>query len=57
MSLSFKDAFEKLQHIQQRLQSDELIDVEELVTLHEEAKTCYDTCSRLLMKVQEKIEF
>lgn len=47
----FKEAYERLQEIHVLLQSDEMIDIDDLILLQEEAKKCYDICHEKLKKV------
>jgi len=48
--MTFTEAYKRLQEIHQMLQSAEVIDVEELVKLQEEAKVCYELCQSMLKK-------
>lgn len=50
--MNFKEAYIRLQEIQSMLQSDELIDLEEVLALHQEAKKCYELCAQLLLKAE-----
>lgn len=50
--MTFKEAYLRLQEIHQLLQTADFIDVDELVTLKEEAKQCYELCQNLLSKQQ-----
>ncbi len=54
--MKFKKAYEKLQDIYNQLQSEELIDVEQIVKLQEEAEKLYNTCKDILSKQTEKVE-
>lgn len=49
--MNFKEAYSRLQEIHELLQSEQLFDVEEIVTLQKEAKTCYDLCQEKLQWV------
>ena len=48
--MNFKEAYLRLQEIHQLLQSQEIIDIEELMKLQDEAKACYELCQSLLKK-------
>ncbi len=48
--MTFSEAYLRLQEIHQMLQSSEMIDVEVLIKLQEEAKICYDICQSLLQR-------
>lgn len=48
--MTFTEAYLRLQEIHQMLQSSEMIDVEALVKLQEEAKICYELCQSILQK-------
>jgi hypothetical protein len=48
--MTFTEAYLRLQEIHQLLQSSEMIDVELLVKLQEEAKGCYELCQSILEK-------
>ena len=48
--MTFTEAYLRLQEIHQMLQSSDMIDVEALVKLQEEAKSCYDLCQSILEK-------
>lgn len=50
MMMTFKEAYLRLQEIHQMLQSAEMIDVEELLKLQDEAKICYELCQSILKK-------
>ncbi len=50
LKMTFTEAYHRLQEIHQMLQSSDVIDVEELVKLQEEAKVCYDLCQSMLQK-------
>lgn len=48
--MTFKEAYLRLQEIHQMLQNNDMIDIEEIMRLQEEAKACYDLCQKMLMK-------
>lgn len=52
--MEFKQAFMRLQEINQLLKSDELIDVSEIIELQQEAKYLYDFCNKELEKIPSK---
>jgi hypothetical protein len=47
---TFTDAYSRLQQIHQRLSSQDLIDVDEILTLQDEATKCHDICMRNLYR-------
>ncbi|MBP6256511.1 exodeoxyribonuclease VII small subunit [Patescibacteria group bacterium] len=49
-TMTFKEAYLRLQEIHQMLQTSDVIDIEEIVQLQKEAKECYDLCQEMLMK-------
>lgn len=49
-TMTFKEAYLRLQEIHQMLQTSDMIDIEEIVRLQEEAKACYELCTTLLQK-------
>lgn len=52
--MTFKDAFLRLEEIEKLLQSNELLDIDEIVALQQEAKKLYDECTKQLKKVEAK---
>lgn len=48
--MTFKEAYLRLQEIHQMLQTSDMIDIEEIVRLQEEAKACYELCTTMLQK-------
>jgi len=48
--MKFTQAYTRLQEIHELLQSDELIDIDDIIKLQEEAKACYDLCQEKMMK-------
>lgn len=53
--MTFKEAYLRLQEIHELLQTAEMIDVEEIVKLQEEAKVCYDLCQSILKKTEKRV--
>ena len=51
--MTFKEAYLRLQEIHQLLSSAEIIDIEEIINLQQEAKTCYELCQSILKKATE----
>lgn len=51
--MNFKQAYLRLQEIHQLLKSEELIDIDMIISFQKEAKECYDICNTLLQKTQE----
>ena len=48
--MTFAEAYKRLQEIHELLQSEELIDVQQIITLQDEAKKCYELCQSQLKK-------
>lgn len=53
--MNFTQAYQRLQEIQQLLQSNEIIDIEQLLTLQKEAKICYELCQSMLKKAEDQL--
>ncbi len=51
--MTYTQAYQRLQEIYTLLESDTLIDVEEIVHLQQEAKECYDYCMSKIKKSEE----
>ena len=55
-STNFREAFLQLEWINNKLQSNEVIDIEKIVSMQEEAKKLYDYCNKLLLKTEKKLD-
>jgi len=53
---NFKDSYERLIEISDLLDREEIIDVDELIKLQEEAKKLYSFCNEKLMKLDKKLD-
>ncbi len=49
--MNFKEAYLRLQEIHEMLQSDDFMDIEQIISLQEEAKKCYELCHDKLSQV------
>lgn len=52
MYMTFKEAYSRLQDIHSLLQWDEMIDIDDIIKLQEEAKACYELCQEKLKKIK-----
>ncbi len=50
--MTFAEAYTRLQEIHEMLQWDDLIDVQQIITLQTEAKKCYELCQSQLKKLE-----
>lgn len=50
--MTFKEAYTRLEEIYKLLQSEQIMDIDEIVTLQNEAKKCYDLCQSMLKKAE-----
>jgi len=55
-NINFKQAFERLKQISDILDKEEIIDVDNLIKLQEEAKKLYLFCNSKLQELDEKID-
>lgn len=53
--MNFTEAYQRLEEINTLLQSREIIDIEQLLKLQEEAKSCYELCQSLLKKAETQL--
>lgn len=53
--MTFEQAYKRLEEIYQLCMSSQVIDVDKMIALQEEAKTCYDLCQKTLTKTQEQL--
>ena len=53
--MNFTEAYQRLEEIKILLQSQEIIDIEELLKLQEEAKSCYELCESMLKKADDQL--
>lgn len=53
---TFKESYERLMEISNLLDKQEIIDVDELIKLQDEAKKLYTFCSGKLKKLDEKLD-
>jgi len=52
----FKSSYERLQEISNQLDREEVIDVDELIKLQEEAKKLYTFCNSKLKDLDKKLD-
>lgn len=53
---NFKDSYKRLQEISDILDKEEVIDVDQLIKLQEEAKKLYTFCNAKLKELDEKLD-
>lgn len=53
---TFAEAYKRLEQIYQTCMSSEMLDVDKMVALQDEAKRCYELCHSMLVKTQEKLD-
>ncbi|MDP2090320.1 MAG: exodeoxyribonuclease VII small subunit [Candidatus Gracilibacteria bacterium] len=53
---NFKDSYNRLQEISNILDKEEVIDVDQLIKLQEEAKKLYNFCNSKLKELDDKID-
>lgn len=53
---TFKESFERLKEISELLDKDEVIDVDKLIEVQQEAKELYKFCGEKLESVSAKLE-
>jgi len=51
--MTFEQAYKRLQEIHLLLQSDDVVNIDDLLKLQEEAKSCYELCNEKLKAVEE----
>jgi hypothetical protein len=56
MQQNFKTAFLRLREIQEKLETEEIIDVDELINLQKEAKELYEFCESKIKKLDDNIK-
>lgn len=52
----FKESYERLQEISEILDSQEIIDIDQLIKLQEEAKKLYTFCNKKLKDLDKKLD-
>ena len=50
--MNFKEAYTRLEEIYKLLQSEQIMDIDEIIVLQNEAKKCYDLCQSMLKKAE-----
>lgn len=55
MTMKFEDAYKRLEEIYKICMSSEMLDVDKMVGLQEEAKQCFEICQETLLKTQEQL--
>jgi len=56
MQKNFKTSFLRLREIQEKLEDEEIIDVDELIELQKEAKELYEFCESKIKKLDDNIK-
>ncbi len=56
VQMTFAEAYKRLEQIYQTCMSSEMLDVEKMVALQDEAKRCYDLCHSTLLKTQAQLQ-
>lgn len=56
MQQNFKTSFLRLREIQEKLETEEIIDVDELINLQKEAKELYEFCESKIKKLDDNIK-
>ncbi len=52
-TLSFKEAYQRLEQIYNLLKNNEIIDIDEIINLQKEAEKLYNYCNDILKKVNQ----
>jgi exodeoxyribonuclease VII small subunit len=56
MAKTFKESYERLTEISELLDAQEIIDVDELIKLQDEAKKLYTFCNTKLQKLDKQLD-
>lgn len=53
--MTFEAAYKRLEEIYQLCMSSQVIDVEKMVQLQEEARICHEICEQALLKTEQEL--